>query len=107
MTPSPKETIVPDLIHADTEFLRSFADGLDPAPAAAARAAAADLRALAVDCALPLDGCALFNRTLTRVAGELEAFCTEVEQGIQAYAAAARDSAAIYTTADGRGVAEF
>lgn len=98
---------MPDMIHADTAFLRSFADGLDPAPAATARAAAAELRATAVDCGDPLPGCELFTKTLARVAGELEAFCTEVEQGVQAYAAVARDSAAIYTTADDRAVGGF
>jgi hypothetical protein len=92
---------MPDMIHADTAFLRRFADRLDPAPAVTARAAAADLAAGAPDCADPIPGCLLFNQTVVRIAGRLEAFCTEIEQGIQAYASAARDSAAIYTTADG------
>jgi hypothetical protein len=93
---------MPDMIHADTTYLRRFADGLDPAPAATARAAAAELRAGAPDCADPMPGCALLNQTVVRIADRFEAFCSEIEQGIQAYAATARDSAAIYTTADRR-----
>ena len=93
---------MPDLIQADTGFLRRFADELDPAPAAAARAAAVELAASVPDCADPLPGCQQFNRTVVGIAERFETFCAEAEQGIQAYAAAARDSAALYTTADSR-----
>jgi hypothetical protein len=90
-------------IHADTGFLRQFADQLDPSAATAARAAATEVRGTASDCGDPLPGCQQFNATVTRVTDEIIAFCTEVEQGIQAYASVARDSAADYVSGDGSG----
>ncbi len=91
---------MPDLIHADTGFLRDFAGRLDPAPATAAKAAAAQIRTSAGPCGDAMPGCAQFQRTVTEVTDRIEAFCTEVEEGIRAYAATARTSADIYATAD-------
>jgi hypothetical protein len=105
---------MPEEMHARTDLVRQFADRLDPAPAADARAAAEQARAAAGTCADPTPGCLRLTQTLTGVAERIGAFCAEVEQGIQAYATVARDSAAIYTqaghagaTAVGRAVADF
>lgn len=91
---------MPDLIHADTGLLRDFAGRLDPAPASAAKAAAAEIRTSAAPCGDPMPGCARFQQTVTEVTERIEAFCTEVEEGIRAYADTARTSADIYGTTD-------
>jgi len=91
---------MPDIIQADTALLRAFADRLDPAPVVAVRAAAAEIRAVVTDCGDPLPGCLLFTRAVRQLADQVAAFGSKTEQDIHAYAAAARDSAAIYTAAD-------
>ncbi|RKR91898.1 excreted virulence factor EspC (type VII ESX diderm) [Micromonospora pisi] len=90
-------------IHANTGFLQQFADELDPSAATAAKAAATEVRGTVSDCGDPLPGCQQFNATVTRVTDQIIAFCVEVEQGIQAYASVARDSAAAYVYGDETG----
>ena len=87
-------------LEADTGFLLDVADQLDPAPATAATAAATEVRGLAPACGDPLPGCRAFSTAVTEVADQIIAFGTEVEQGIEAYASVARDSAGLYDGAD-------
>ena len=98
---------MPDAVHADTAALAQLADGLDPAPAEAARAAADAVRASAPTCGDPMPGCQRFSTAVTATAERIGAFCAELQQGIDAYAAVARDSAAGYTAADATGSAGF
>jgi hypothetical protein len=90
-------------IEADTGFLLDVADQLDPAPVRAATAAATEARGLAPACGDPLPGCQAFNAAVTQVADQIIAFGVETEQGIEAYASVARESAGLYGTADGNG----
>jgi hypothetical protein len=90
-------------INANTGFLHQFADQLNPSAVATAKAAAAEVRSTVRDCGDPLPGCRQFNATVIQVTDQITAFCTEVEQGIQAYASVARGSAADYVNGDATG----
>lgn len=91
------------LIYGETGFLHRFADQLDPSAVEAAKAGAAEVRAGARDCGDPLPGCQRLNAAVTEAADRFTAFCTEIEQGIGAYASIARGSATDYVGADGTG----
>jgi hypothetical protein len=98
---------VADSIHADTGSLRQIADQLDPSAVAAAKAAAAEVRGTVRDCGDPLPGCQQLNVAVIQVTDQITAFCTEVEEGVRAYASAALDSASGYEDADGTGRASI
>jgi hypothetical protein len=87
-------------IQADTGYLLEVAGQLDPAPATAAKTAATQARDLAPPCGDPLPGCQAFTAAVVQATDKIIAFCTDTEQGIQAYAAVARESAALYDTAN-------
>lgn len=88
-------------IEADTGYLLQIAGQLDPAAVTAAKTAATEARAAAPVCGDPLPGCQAFGAAVVQVTDQVIAFCTDVEQGIQAYAAVARETAGLYRTADG------
>ncbi|MEU5566826.1 hypothetical protein [Micromonospora musae] len=90
-------------IYGETALLQQFADQLDPSAVEAAKAGAAEVQASARDCGDPLPGCQQLNAALTDAANRFTAFCTQVEQGIGAYAAIAQGSATDYLAADGTG----
>jgi ABC-type transporter Mla subunit MlaD len=87
-------------IEADTGYLLQVADQLDPAAATAAKTAAGAARDSAPPCGDPLPGCQAFSTAVVQVADQITTFCTEVEQGIEAFAAVARESAGLYTDAN-------
>ncbi|MFE9207255.1 hypothetical protein [Micromonospora sp. NPDC007230] len=94
---------VSELIHGNTSFLQQFAGRLDPTPVVAVRTAAAEVASSAQDCGDPLPGCQRYNAAVRDATNQIIAFCTEVEQGIAAYAAVARGSAADYVGGDEAG----
>jgi hypothetical protein len=91
---------MPGFIEADTGYLLEVADHLDPAAVTAAKTAAGQARASALACGDPLPGCQAFSTEVARVADEIIAFCTQVEEGVRAYASVAAESAGLYGEAN-------
>ncbi|MCA2218180.1 type VII secretion target [Jidongwangia harbinensis] len=87
-------------LEADTGYLLDLADQLDPAAATGAKTAAAEARQSAPACGDPTPGCQAFGAAVVQLTDQIIAFGTDVEQGIAAYAAVARETADRYRTAD-------
>jgi hypothetical protein len=87
-------------LEADTGYLLELAAQLDPAAITAAKTAAAEARGSAPACGDPTPGCQAFGAAVVQLADQIITFGTDTEQGIAAYAAVARETAARYRTAD-------